>query len=169
MVEGWRVTKTLQDTLIHKKWVIDTCTKMAEHLETEGKHELAILLMKRAAIHDNSKFQPDELDSLAQLMGTNNGMTDPNYVLTTSDRRLIESHWKHNRHHPEFYKSSDEMQEIDIIEMVCDWAARSLQFKTHLMDFVTTRQENRFHFSNDIYEVVLKYSKIVIKIYPEIG
>lgn len=37
---------------------------------------------------------------------------------------LIETHWKNNRHHPEYFKDISNMEELDIIEMVCDWYAR---------------------------------------------
>ena len=48
------------------------------------------------------------------------------------------------------------MKEIDIIEMVCDWHARSVQYGTNLMEFVTVRQENRFKFPQEMYEKIYR-------------
>ena len=56
------------------------------------------------------------------------------------------------------------MTELDIIEMVCDWAARSEQYGTDLLDFIKERQHNRFHFSNKVYAEVEKYCKLIVEL-----
>ena len=37
-------------------------------------------------------------------------------------------HVSHNRHHPEFHDDPNEMTDVDLIEMVCDWTAMSEEF-----------------------------------------
>jgi hypothetical protein len=55
------------------------------------------------------------------------------------------------------------MEELDVIEMVCDWYARSLQLGTNFMEFVETRQNNRFHFPDYMYSNILKYCNILLE------
>ncbi len=33
-----------------------------------------------------------------------------------------------NRHHPEYHADPNDMPEVDLIEMICDWTAMSLEF-----------------------------------------
>ena len=40
----------------------------------------------------------------------------------------IDHHLTTNRHHPDFHDDPNEMSEVDLIEMVCDWTAMSQEF-----------------------------------------
>ena len=53
------------------------------------------------------------------------------------------------------------MNELDIIEMVCDWYARSMQYKTDFLSFVVSRQESRFHFPNEMFDKIYRYCEII--------
>ena len=53
------------------------------------------------------------------------------------------------------------MDDVDILEMVCDWAAKSYQTNTSLLEFVKIRQENRFHFPDEMFAKILKYCEIL--------
>lgn len=158
-----KLVSQLTDLLEHKKFILTSCNKVAQWLFDNKQDELALGLIHRALVHDNSKFENDELSYLMQLSEHNDSMTNPHYIMTDADKKCIETHWKHNRHHPEYHESIYDMTELDIIEMVCDWYARSLQLKTNFMEFVYTRQENRFHFPEEIFNIVLKYCNIVSK------
>ena len=35
----------------------------------------------------------------------------------------IQHHVTTNRHHPEFHADANDMSDVDLIEMVCDWTA----------------------------------------------
>lgn len=50
----------------------------------------------------------------------------------------------------------------DIVEMVCDWHANSSIYGTDLIDFVVTRQQNRFHFPEEMFKQVLSYCNILV-------
>lgn len=41
----------------------------------------------------------------------------------------FEHHYANNSHHPEFHKNLDDMSELDLIEMICDWTAMSQELK----------------------------------------
>lgn len=152
----------LEDTIIHKQLLLNSCWVMAQYLMSIGKSKLALNLLRRAANHDNSKFYKKEITNFSKLDTSRDDLKHTDNVMSNRVKELVKLHWKFNRHHPEHFASADEMKEIDIIEMVCDWHARSIQFKTNLMDFVTTQQKERFHFSPVVYEKVLHYVRVLL-------
>lgn len=149
------------ETMVHKSFVIQACLKMSKYLISEGKKDLAMLLLKRANIHDNSKLVGPELELLSSLYGSQDAFTNPKVQLSENERKIIEKHWENNRHHPEHFDNVEKMTELDIIEMVCDWYARSCQYKTDFLEFVKSRQENRFHFPSKMFEKVYNYCEII--------
>jgi hypothetical protein len=40
----------------------------------------------------------------------------------------IHHHLTSNRHHPEFHSDPNDMSEVDLIEMACDWTAMAQEF-----------------------------------------
>ncbi len=40
----------------------------------------------------------------------------------------IDHHMSVNRHHPDFHADPNDMSDVDLIEMVCDWTAMSQEF-----------------------------------------
>lgn len=153
----------IEDTIIHKKYVLDSALKMFHYLCAQGKDELGLELLKRATVHDNSKLEDDELFLLSRVSDRHEAFTDPQYTLNDKQKAMIQEHWKRNPHHPEYYEDSSQMSELDILEMVCDWYARSMQYGTDLLEFARTRQENRFHFNKEMYKKVIRYCKILVK------
>lgn len=152
----------IQDTLIHKKLVIDSGYKMCNYLFTQNKNDLAFELLNRIITHDNSKFTEEELYGLASI-SNKKALINPDILLSADQQKIVEIHWKNNRHHPEYFKDINDMKEIDIIEMCCDWHARSVQYGTDLMQFIKIRQKNRFHFPEKTYKKILKYCNILIE------
>lgn len=155
------VKHQIKDTLEHKKIIMDSAYKMAEYLFSKGENKLGIEIIDRAIVHDNSKFTNDELYALSSI-SSSDALTNPNVLLSDDQQKLVEIHWRNNRHHPEYFSSIRNMSEIDIIEMCCDWHSRSVQFGTDLIAFAKVRQENRFHFPDDIFDKILFYCNILI-------
>ena len=92
-------------------------------------------------------------------------MTDPTIIPNDEVSKILELHWENNSHHPEHYKNINHMNEIDILEMVCDWSARSRQYNTNLLSFAKTRLENRFvNFSQENKQKILNYCEILTNI-----
>lgn len=156
------IKNQINDTLDHKILVIKCGQKMCNYLFETDQNDLAISLIKRIIVHDNSKFNEKELCGMS-ILKDNTALIDPNVLLSEDQKEIIEEHWKHNRHHPEYFNDVTEMQELDIIEMVCDWGARSIQYKTDLIEFVKIRQNNRFHFPEKMYKKILNYCYILLK------
>src|SRR5262245_7532106 len=112
-----------------------------EHIERVGRC-LALLarvtdygeeLLERAKIHDASKFGPEERIPYVWLTEYHrcrrNG--EPfEYPQGIAERvkRAIQHHVTANRHHPEFHADPNDMTDLDLIEMVCDWTAMAQEF-----------------------------------------
>ena len=152
----------LEDIFLHKKLVFDSCLKMSKYLHSIGKDDFAIEICRRAALHDNSKLDDNELNNFCKLDKSKVLLKNPYAQIDGDTERVIEIHWHKNRHHPEFFNDISQMDEIDIIEMCCDWHARSVQYGTDLLEFARIRQENRFHFDDETFKRILEYCKALI-------
>ncbi len=154
----------LVETTIHKKHVLDSCLLIAIHLMEAGNEELALALMERAATHDISKFEKEEFELLSAIVKERESFVDPNQTMPENIRKHVESHWRKNPHHPEYYEELSQMTELDIIEMVCDWHARGVQNNTDLLEFVTIRQKNRFAFPDEMFRTIFNYCILIDKL-----
>lgn len=90
-------------------------------------------LHERGEIHDASKLQSPEREVYAEnfsvLAKTVYG--SPEYdALLVRVKPAIEHHYARNRHHPEFHKNGiDDMDLVDLMEMISDWAASTKKNK----------------------------------------
>lgn len=154
------------DTIRHKKLVLDNCYLLACYLMDNNKIKLGTELLQRGCEHDNSKFSESEFRKLSLILKSRKCFTDAESQLSTEEINAIKEHWKHNRHHPEYFDNpSEEMTELDILEMVCDWFARSIQYETEFIPFIEERQFNRFHFSEKQFTKIMKYCRILNDLY----
>ena len=154
--------KMFCDTLIHKYYVEKSCAKLIAYLEREGATEHARLLKERAKVHDNSKIScEDEMRALSMIINDKTSLSDASKQLSQIKVDAIKLHWKHNTHHPEHFKTPMDMSRLDIMEMCCDWHARSTQYKTDFLDFVQKRQADRFHFPDWLFAEIGHYCQIL--------
>lgn len=90
-------------------------------------------LIARAKIHDASKFGPEEfipyvwLTEFHRCRRTGESFEYPAGV-EERVQQAVEHHVTANRHHPEYYADPNDMTEVDLIEMVCDWTAMAQEF-----------------------------------------
>jgi hypothetical protein len=90
-------------------------------------------LLERARVHDASKFGPEERIPYVRLTEYHRCRRDGEpfeYPEGVAERvkRAIRHHVTSNRHHPEFHADPNDMTEVDLIEMVCDWTAMAQEF-----------------------------------------
>ena len=90
-------------------------------------NHIASELFMRSAVHDNSKFSPEEFDAFVeatpQLKDLTYGSDEYKQALAKI-KPALEHHYLVNRHHPEFHTNGiNNMSLIDVIEMLCDWMA----------------------------------------------
>ena len=158
--------KMYKDTFVHKEYVLDVCNKFADYLKEKGCFHEACELRNRATVHDNSKITDhDEFIALTSIVSDKSCLENASVPLSTLKQNSIKLHWKNNSHHPEHFENYEEMSTIDRMEMACDWMARSLQYKSNLLEFVKTRQEDRFHFSETMFTEVYNYCEILVSLY----
>jgi hypothetical protein len=95
--------------------------------------EYADELKERARIHDASKYGPEEripyiwLTEYHRCRRTGEPFSYPD-GMEERVRSAIDHHMTTNRHHPDFHSDPNDMTDVDIIEMVCDWTAMSQEF-----------------------------------------
>lgn len=158
-----KVLVMIKDNIEHKKIVLDNCLLIAEHLIKNNDLQLGLDILRRGCSHDNSKFEIVEFYKLVSIISdkTNSSFTNPESRLSIREANAVKAHWSNNSHHPEYHEHVDRMSEVDIVEMVCDWYARSKQYGTDFMSFVNCRQKNRFNFSEDKYKLIEYYCNLI--------
>jgi hypothetical protein len=90
-------------------------------------------LLARARVHDASKFGPEERIAYVWLTEYHRcrQSSEPfRYPPGMAERvqAAIHHHVTSNRHHPEFHADPNDMTDVDLIEMVCDWTAMAQEF-----------------------------------------
>lgn len=90
-------------------------------------------LAERAGVHDASKFGPEERIPyiwLTEFHRCRQGGEPFEYPPGVANQveSAIEHHVTSNRHHYQFLSDPNDMTEVDLIEMVCDWTAMSQEF-----------------------------------------
>ena len=90
-------------------------------------------LNERALLHDQSKFGPAERTAyiwLTEFHRCRQAGEPFSYPPGMEDqvRAAVEHHVTSNRHHPEFHADPNDMTDVDLIEMVCDWTAMAQEF-----------------------------------------
>lgn len=90
-------------------------------------------LLERAELHDASKFGAEERIPYVWLTEyhrrrRNGEPFEYPQGMVERVKRAIHHHVTSNRHHPEFHADPNDMSEVDLIEMVCDWTAMAQEF-----------------------------------------
>lgn len=152
----------LLDTVLHKELVLSSCWKMANFFLSQKELDWAIEIVQRGWLHDNSKFTDEEIELLANVDDNKASMRDAGKLLSDEMKEFLKLHYKNNTHHPEHWEDVSQMPEMDVVEMCCDWHARSVQYGTDLLAFARTRQECRFHFPQEMFERILFYCNILV-------
>jgi hypothetical protein len=87
-------------------------------------------LQERAMVHDDSKFGADEFPIYASMMdefAANPFGTTGYFRAKDAIKDATARHFKANRHHPEHFENGvDGMTLVDILEMLADWKAATL-------------------------------------------
>lgn len=99
------------------------------HKVQKRLQEMINELTIRAAHHDESKLQEPEkstLDAKANALATlRYGTPEYTAAMAAVDMQpFLAHHYAHNSHHPQHYeKGIAGMSLLDVVEMLCDWAA----------------------------------------------
>ena len=135
----------VKDLIQHKQWV-------AQHMRT-----IATDLFQRAAVHDNSKFSPEEFEPYDKLFPELQKYAYGSPELKAVYKQLgpaLNHHLKVNRHHPEYHEDGiNDMNLIDVLEMVCDWMAASKRSQTGINKGLLINKE-RYGISDQLFEII---------------
>lgn len=156
--------RMFQDTFIHKSFVEKSTKKLADYLISIGAENHAKELIERGKSHDFSKITcEDEMRALSMIINDKSSLKDASKSLSQIKQDSIKLHWKHNSHHPEHYKTCMDMTRLDVMEMACDWYARSLQYDTDFLGYVKEKQKTRFKFPEFMFAEIWHYCEILAR------
>ena len=134
----------LDNLLRHIDMVRQAGVLLGKRLMESGRKDFGRLLIARCYKHDVSKFYGIEWRYLHA------GKDVPKEDL----QRAIQQHQETNSHHPEHHGGFENMGEMDVAEMVCDWYARSQEFGTGLRDWIKNTAIDRFHIDTESEQYV---------------
>ena len=124
----------LDNLVRHIELVREACLLLGRRLMDSGRMEFGKQVIARGFEHDVTKFFGIEWDYLHA------GRDIPKSELELA----IKQHTRTNDHHPEFHGGVENMPEIAVAEMVCDWYARSQEFGTGLRDWIKQNAIDKF-------------------------
>ncbi len=135
----------LKDLIQHKQWV-------AEYMQLVANN-----LFKRAAIHDNSKFESVEFGpydkAFPEFKKYAFGSPEMKAVYE-SIQSALQHHYEQNRHHPEHFENGiNDMHLVDVLEMVCDWLAASKRSQTGIEKGLEINKE-RYGIDDQLFQVI---------------
>jgi len=128
-------------------------TRLIDNAETENDLDLARRLLQRSSMHDLSKFQGIEWDTLHRDEEAN--------VL----KLAIHQHQQTNDHHPEYHVDGiSAMNDAQIAEMVCDWYARQSEMGTDFRSFIRVDAPKRWGFTtkSKIYKSIKRFVDLLL-------
>lgn len=135
-------------------------------------YEATANLQRRAAVHDQSKLHPPEVEAFDIATPKLAGLEYGSEEYKTSLRELgpaLQHHFAENDHHPEHYGEQGVrgMSLMALIEMLCDWRAASERMKQRTDDPEKVKSfesgllhnKERFGISDDLYEILLNTAR----------
>jgi hypothetical protein len=121
--------------------------------------EFAIELITRGNIHDDSKFDPEELNPLQEMQDLVDREGQAPYGSDEYERRrqllkpMLDHHYAYNSHHPEHTtKGINGMSLFDVVEMSLDWIAASERGGEAVVGL--TSSQERFKIDNQLMDIL---------------
>jgi hypothetical protein len=120
-------------------------------------HKFTQELDKRAELHDASKLESPEREVYAENIGelSKTIYGSPEYnVLLEKVKPALDHHYANNRHHPEHWpKGIEDMDLIDMLEMLADWAASTKKNKNGNIHRSIEHNARRFNMSPQLAQI----------------
>ena len=154
--------KKLGSRMRHIENVQETAKLLADRLADRGEFNLSRRLVQNVLRHDSSKFEGIEWEYL-DIESSDKENRD-------KLKMAVHQHQQSNEHHPEFFTSGiDDMSQVQIAEMVCDWKARSDEFGSSLLDWIKEEASTRYGFSvrSKAYQKIKFFVDLLLD--PKIG
>lgn len=147
MAVWWLRQRSRAATVRHKAWVAWYGARFC------------VALMWRVARHDVSKLRAPEVDVFAaegaNLRSLEYGSAEYEESLARL-RPALEHHYAENRHHPEHWEHGiGDMAVLDIVEMLCDWAAAVRRHDDGDLGRSIVRNSRRFGYGGSMTAALL--------------
>lgn len=135
------------------------CNRLQEHI--------SVILTQRCLTHDQSKFSATEVqlfDEYTPKLKTAEFGSDEYKGFLVGLKPALDSHYAHNRHHPEHYPDGIHgMNLIDVIEMCCDWAASGLRTSSGSFEKSIEVTKQRFGYGTGLEYLLLNTYSVFIE------
>lgn len=138
----------------------DVIRSTAGHIRRVGilLTEQAADLNRRAVVHDESKWSPEEWPAFEaatpQLAGLTYG-SDEYKAALASIKPALANHYAKNGHHPEHHKNGvDDMTLADLMEMLCDWKAAGERHDNGCIHRSIAHNTERFKLSPQLVQIL---------------
>lgn len=120
--------------------------------------EFIVELIKRAFLHDLSKYSSHERQSFFKVIHRLRTLTygSPEYQeCLDSVQPALKHHYKKNPHHPEHYSNGiNGFSLVDLVEMFCDWKAAVLRHENGDIKVSIKVNKERFGMSDQLCEIL---------------
>lgn len=140
----------------HIEGVYHNCVLLSDRLYENGEKELARELVANGFIHDNSKFYGIEWEYLT---------SEAKELHPTKFKEAIIHHQTHNKHHPEYWGSIQDMPRLYVAEMVCDVKTRSNEFGKDIREWVKTVAVDKYNFTlkSRVYREIKYFLDLILE------
>jgi len=148
-----RLMSVWEHTQMVRASAVKLATRLIDNAETENDLDLARRLLQRCSMHDLSKFQGIEWDTLHR--------DEDQKAL----RLAIHQHQQTNDHHPEYHVDGiSAMNDAQIAEMVCDWHARQSEMGTDFRSFIKVAAPKRWGFTtkSKVYRTIKRFVDLLL-------
>lgn len=128
--------------------------------------EAATELLRRAAIHDESKLHDPEkplFDKYTPLLAGIEYGTPEYFEALRGLKPALDHHYAANSHHPEHYQGVDGMDLFDVLEMLMDWRAASERDKDGSIQKSLPFNKERFKIDDQLFHIL---ENTVAKLWP---
>lgn len=118
--------------------------------DEEFKNAIVICQKENIPYHDASKFEDEEFEPYRLNFHATNAEKNLGEDYQKWVSEIFEEAWRHhylnNSHHPLYWKNSETNEIADmsleaIIEMICDWEAMSMKFKSDTIEWYNKAEE----------------------------
>lgn len=137
----------------------DCIKDTTQHIDTVRVHliNVAMELLRRAMLHDDSKLKSPELEYFTKYtpkLADVTYMSDEYKKLLEELQPALSHHYANNTHHPEQFKNGvNGMNIVDVVEMLCDWKAASMRHNDGDITESIKKNKGRFELSPQLVDI----------------
>jgi hypothetical protein len=125
--------------------------------------EFAVELIRRGAVHDQSKLGPDEkplFDEMTPKLAALTYGTEEYKASLAALGPALQHHYAANSHHPEHYETGvDGMTLHDLVEMFCDWKAATERTANGSFFQSLPHNQKRFALTDQLVSIFLNTAR----------